>query len=132
MNWEGFPLIVLGTTDMDRKFHLLGLCLVTSETKEDYTFMFESVNIGLDKINVDDRLEPSVIVADAAQSIKNAALQVFAETIKIRMCYFHVVKNLKTLLKGKAYIDQDVTYPEAKILAKSVSQVTEAVSFSDR
>ena len=46
LNWHGFPLIVLGTTDLDRHFHSFGIAVVTNETKHDYKFAFDSINIG--------------------------------------------------------------------------------------
>jgi len=46
LNWHGFPLIVLGTTDLDRHFHSFGVSVCTNERKLDYKFAFDCINIG--------------------------------------------------------------------------------------
>ncbi len=46
LNWHGFPLIVVGTTDLDRHFHSFGVALCTNEKKLDYKFVFDCINIG--------------------------------------------------------------------------------------
>ena len=41
--FQGYPLIVLGVSDEDRHFHLVGLMLATSETQEDFEFLFKAL-----------------------------------------------------------------------------------------
>lgn len=36
----GFPGLVLGTTDADASFNLIGICVCPGETAEDFEFMF--------------------------------------------------------------------------------------------
>jgi len=46
LNWHGFPLIVVGTTDLDRHFHSFGIAVCTNEKNLDYKFAFDCINIG--------------------------------------------------------------------------------------
>lgn len=43
LNWNGFPLIVLGTVDRQKRFHPLLYACASHETTEDYSFVFESL-----------------------------------------------------------------------------------------
>lgn len=95
LNWNGFPVLIIGTTDMHRSFHVFGMAVCTYETETDYRFVFESLKIGLhEKFNV--TLAPKYLIADSAQSIHNAFKHVFGEATVIITCWFHV----KTAIKG--------------------------------
>lgn len=39
--WEEFPLIVVGTIDRLRKFHMIAMCLTSNERESEYTFVFD-------------------------------------------------------------------------------------------
>jgi hypothetical protein len=41
--WQGFPVIVVGTTDARRSFVLGGLAICSGETVEDYQFAFDTM-----------------------------------------------------------------------------------------
>lgn len=43
LNWEGLPTIVVGTTDEARTFRVIGIGIVSSETKADYEFIFRAI-----------------------------------------------------------------------------------------
>lgn len=43
LNWMGFPLIILGSVDRQKRFHPLMYACATHETTEDYVFVFDSV-----------------------------------------------------------------------------------------
>ncbi|RNA21679.1 hypothetical protein BpHYR1_049475 [Brachionus plicatilis] len=40
--WQGFPVLMIGTTDRQRHFHPFGICISTNETGDDFRFLFES------------------------------------------------------------------------------------------
>lgn len=42
-NWQGLPVLVVGSTDRTRKFILGGLILSSRESEEDYEFVFKSM-----------------------------------------------------------------------------------------
>jgi hypothetical protein len=41
--WQGFPVLLLGTTDRDRMFHVFGLAVCSKEQTEDFIFLFKTV-----------------------------------------------------------------------------------------
>lgn len=43
MVWQGFPISPIGTTDMDRHFHLFGTMVSKEEKTADFKFAFNSV-----------------------------------------------------------------------------------------
>lgn len=50
MNIEGFPLLVVGASDVGGRFNLFDLMLSSRETSEDYEFMFRSLRHGVENI----------------------------------------------------------------------------------
>jgi len=48
--WQGFPILIVGTTDADRHFHPFGLAICTNEEKQDFKFLFQSLVNGVEKI----------------------------------------------------------------------------------
>lgn len=43
VNFFGYPLMVIGSVDANRKFHLIGASLCVSENTTDYTFLFQGM-----------------------------------------------------------------------------------------
>lgn len=52
LNWEGFPTIVVGTTDLTKSFVPIAVAIVMNETREDYRYVFESVKNSLSTCNI--------------------------------------------------------------------------------
>lgn len=50
--WEGFPVLVVGTTDAKRRFILGGIAVCTGETTDDYMFLFGALKKGLDLLHL--------------------------------------------------------------------------------
>lgn len=71
LNWNGFPLIVLGTVDRQKKVHPLLYGCTSHETTDDYTFVFESLNNAIE-VFYETSFKPSTLIADGAKSIRNA------------------------------------------------------------
>lgn len=46
LTWENFPVLIVGTTNINRQFILIGLCLCSGETEDDFRFMFSSLQNG--------------------------------------------------------------------------------------
>lgn len=92
--WQGFPVLVVGTTDMNRKFHLIGLAVCRNEQEDDFKFLFESVKVSAHKL-IGVRVAPTVLVSDAAPAIGNAFKNAFGEQVIIVMCWAHAFKNLQ-------------------------------------
>lgn len=92
---QGFPVSVLGCTDMDRRFHLLGIMLSTNQRAQDFAFLFECINTNTIKI-MDVHVTPEVFIADADPAISKAVKSVYqANNPTIIMCWFHVTFNAK-------------------------------------
>ena len=49
--WNGFPVIMIGTTDICKHYHHFGLAFTKSETASDYEFFCNSLKIAVSKIN---------------------------------------------------------------------------------
>ena len=86
LNWNGFPVLVTGTSDSDRQFHPFGLATTYGETAGDYEFVFAT----LKRLN----LGPEVLVSDCADAIRNAFLNVFGEDKITAVCWAHVIRNI--------------------------------------
>lgn len=50
--WERLPAIVVGTTDMTRKFRPIGVAITFHETAEDYRFVFQTIANKLPNHNI--------------------------------------------------------------------------------
>jgi hypothetical protein len=74
--WQGFPVLIVGTTNKNRKFYPLCLGVSTNEQKEDFEMMFSVLKEAVCSLYEHD-LKPKVLVYDAAQAIKNTFLGCF-------------------------------------------------------
>lgn len=45
MVWQGYPVLVVGTTDKGKHFHLFGLAVCMNEKTADFVFVFKSICI---------------------------------------------------------------------------------------
>lgn len=90
--WQGFPILIIGTTDLDRHFHPFGLAVCTNEEKQDFKFVFQTLINGLEMINK-ETTKIEVLIADSANAIRNAFQEIFGEKQMI-MCWAHVHRNV--------------------------------------
>lgn len=92
LNWQGYPLLVVGNTDQDRHFHNVAVVVSTHERTEDFLFMFQKLkNIIYSLFEID--YKPSYLMSDAAPAIHNGFSQVF-DNSEILMCWAHVRINV--------------------------------------
>lgn len=95
INWMGFPLIVMGTVDQRKKFHPLIYACSSTETTNDYKFVFRSVKNGVSKY-LKHSFSPEILIADGAEAIRKAFFAVFKESAKtFIMCAAHMFRNVK-------------------------------------
>jgi hypothetical protein len=92
LNWQGFPVLVVGTSDSNRHFHHFGLAVCTSEKTKDFSFIFEALKNGVHSLYECD-IAPEVLVADAAHSIQNAFKLVFGSDEKLS-CVGHTCAGM--------------------------------------
>jgi hypothetical protein len=90
--WQGFPILIVGTTDLDRHFHPFGMAVCTNEEKQDFRFVFQSLVDGVEKID-QPKMQPEVLIADSANAIRNAFLETFGDKQMV-MCWAHVYRNV--------------------------------------
>jgi hypothetical protein len=48
--WQGFPVLVVGTTNRKREFYTFGVAVCTNEQTEDFIFLFNALRIGAEEI----------------------------------------------------------------------------------
>lgn len=90
--WQGFPVLIVGTTDLNKSFHPFGLAICSEEKEKDFAFIFNGIQIGMQKINK-DFLQPTALVSDAADAIKNGFKKIFDNSYNQIMCWAHMKRN---------------------------------------
>ena len=92
LNWQGYPLLVIGLSDFTKQFHPFGWCLSSGETSKDFEFLILSAKQGLQNIyNI--QFLPSFIMGDAAESITNAINRIDSN-IGRAMCWYHMITRI--------------------------------------
>lgn len=122
LNWCEFPLTILGTVDRSKKFHPIAFACTTNETVDDYAFVFDAVKNKI-KQYFSTRFEPTTLISDAANAIRNAFYRIFPNATIDIMCFAHVLRNVdKQKFKSKnnkKLIKEDIILlqqaPEKKI-----------------
>lgn len=104
--WQGFPVLLVGTTDMHRKFHAFGIAVCTSETAQDFQFLFAAVKKGVHSLfNIN--FVPKALICDAVHSIHNAFKEEFGDERVIIMCWAHmrrkIVEKTRTHIHDKQH-----------------------------
>lgn len=95
--WQGYPVLIIGTTDLNKMFHPFGLAICSNEKTKDFQFIFNSIQIDMQKINK-ELLKPTALVADAADAIKSGFKNVFNNEYNQIMCWSH----MKTKVENRA------------------------------
>ena len=97
--WNGFPILINGVTDMDKKFHPSGISICKFETVEEFDFIFTATKAGIeDELFIEFKAD--CLVADSANAILNGFNAVFGDNISRIMCYAHVPRAIEKRLKG--------------------------------
>ncbi|CAF4755873.1 unnamed protein product, partial [Rotaria sp. Silwood2] len=91
--WQGFPILIVGTTDLNKSFHPFGLAICSNEKTNDFAFIVKSIQIGMQKINK-DLLKPKALISDAANAIKNGFKKVFDNSYDHIMCWAHMKRKI--------------------------------------
>jgi hypothetical protein len=92
--WQGFPVLIVGTTDLNKAFHPFGLAICSNEKTKDFEFIFNSIQIVMGKINK-DLFKPTALISDAADWIKNGFKNVFNNGYNQIMCWAHMKRNVE-------------------------------------
>ncbi|CAF1379390.1 unnamed protein product [Adineta ricciae] len=98
--WQGFPVLIVGTTDMNRQFHWFGVAVCSNEKTADFTFIFRALQEGVSKLDL-QKIDPDILIADGSDAIRNGFQSVFGEK-PIVMCWAHmrrkVVKKVESMV----------------------------------
>ncbi|CAK9297415.1 unnamed protein product [Gordionus sp. m RMFG-2023] len=96
--WQGYPVLITGTTDKKSAFHPFGLAICLSETAEDHQFIFESLRLNCLKIH-NHIYKPKILIADASDAITKGFVSAFDSMEKRVVCWAHVKKNIDSHLR---------------------------------
>ena len=92
--YQGFPVLLTGTTDIMKHFHPFGLAITSHETSEDFAFVFNSLKDVASKVLDGFIYCPKIVVADGAESITNGFSTAFSSFFERRvMCFAHVIDS---------------------------------------
>lgn len=96
LDWNKHPVLIVGTSDFDRKFHPFGIAVTTRETHFDYKFLFGCLDKGVDKLGLERPTCPLNLIADAAPAITNGFMESsLGPRLRTRIvCWFHVKKAI--------------------------------------
>ncbi len=88
---SGFPLLVLGITDMIHQFHPIAFEITSHEQEMDFEEFFN----GLHELSntLDINFDPEYILQDAWTASSNAIKKCFPDC-QVIMCWFHVMCNV--------------------------------------
>ncbi|CAF3368535.1 unnamed protein product [Rotaria socialis] len=98
LNWQGFPVLIVGATDSDRKLHPFGLAVCSNEEKQDFEFIFKSISNGVEQI-VQSKFMPEVLIVDGSDAIRNAFKTIF-DNDKIVMRWAHMRRHVNKKLSN--------------------------------
>lgn len=92
---QGYPLLCVGISDADKRFHLTGIAITSSESSDDYKFLFDSVRRGIKLIN-DQQLKANILVADMAPAITEGfKLSGDGNAFTRIHCFSHLMTNVE-------------------------------------
>jgi hypothetical protein len=103
--WQGYPCLIVGTTDMDKQFHPYGFAVCSNEKQKDFEFVFKTIKLSASKIDKVMQTEHLILVADGTEAIRNAFSRVFGENKNMVMCWAHMrrfVEKKLTLVEEKS------------------------------
>ena len=88
--WQGFPCLIIGTTDMIKQFHPYGFAVCFNEKEKDFKFIFMCIRNGLRDLNLDMNEGSFVLIADGSNAIRNAFSEVFGMDHSMVMYWAHM------------------------------------------
>ena len=86
-NVENFCVWLFGMLLKNSSFQPVGEMVSSHETTDDVKYLLKAIKDTSKK-------DPKYVMADGAQTISRAVLEVFPDSIRL-MCWFHVAQNLK-------------------------------------
>ncbi|CAF1143649.1 unnamed protein product [Didymodactylos carnosus] len=106
------PLLVFGTSDFNRRFYPMGVCLISSdESSETFKTFFRGIQVWASTIN-NQAYTVSHVMGDGAAGITGAMCEL--PLARRLMCWAHVIRKVRghgTLIKNKdkfLLVEQDI------------------------
>lgn len=97
--WQGFPIFVVGSTDMENRFHCFGMCIASGEEETVFSFIFQSLQSTIIQLFY-STYSPTVLLSDPNTDLQTAFMQTFEG--KMFLCNESVFKVItKKLSKQK-------------------------------
>lgn len=118
---EKIPLPIIGTSDGNKQFHLLGVLVATTESSEAYKIGFESLRDAAQIVN-GEPMTPKYLVADGDQAIHSGWRQTFGDETLIIMCYTHVMMNVDRKYKYANSANKSLIKDDLRILHFSTTE----------
>lgn len=118
--WQDYPFMVIGTVDKQKKFHALCFALCVQETKDDFSFIFDTLKSNIGK-HFGQEFIPNTLISDAADAIRNAFMESFPFALLMIMCYVHVLRNIEKNRHKYAKENHDEIFKDLNTLHLSSS-----------
>lgn len=124
--YNGYPLTVIGVTDLHRSLHPFMYCNTTGEETEDYEFAQKGVDVASQMVN-GEKNSFQFLMADCAKAISVVKVTVYGDRVKRLFCWYHVIASIrkrKELIKNKEQKDEiDSQIASIQLLKWSLSML---------
>lgn len=107
--WQGYPVIIMGSSDKNKTFHPFVLAVCNTENENDFSFIFSAVCKYKGNTSV---WKPTILLADASIAITNGFNKTFKGCNVRLMCYFHVIQAIDKklrLIKNSEELKNDIS-----------------------
>lgn len=93
ITWQGFPLIVVGTIDREKHFHVTAIVVTSNEREREYEFVFRTIKSGIER-ETKEIFMPRILLSDYAGAIRNGFFAVFGPSQNV-ICCVHLFRKLR-------------------------------------
>lgn len=93
ITWQGFPLIVVGTLDRAKHFHVSAIVVTSNERESEYKFVFGAIKMGVERESK-KVFKPHILLSDHAGAIRNGFFAIFGPSQNV-ICAIHLFRKLR-------------------------------------
>ena len=125
--YQGFPILMIGTTDFNREYHPYGIMVTKHENEEDYEYLFSTLKNLVFTIHKVE-FNPTILLADCSGAITNGFSKVFNLIHRV-FCWSHVKRaydkklNSVTDPKIRSQISTDIVHFQHYVRTETFTQV---------
>jgi len=106
LNALHYPTVLIATTDLKRTSRLIAIACTKKEGHEEFSFIMNTLSSKLHEF-FDFRFQPTHIMSDSALGIIQGCRTAFGFEYTHNVCFFHLMQNVNTQIKGYSKADQD-------------------------